>query len=328
MDNKQVIEKAKEVLMIEAQAILDVRENIGDSFYEAIKIILESKGKLVISGIGKSGLIGNKIVATLNSTGTKALTLHPVEALHGDLGQVSENDIFIGLSNSGETEELVNLLPIIKHIGCKTIALTGNPESTLAKISDIVINVGVKREACSLGLAPTSSTTALLAVGDALAIVLEEEKHFEKSDFQRFHPGGKLGQRLACKIADIMLKDDDVPKVAPQTPIAEAITIITRGRKGAAIVVDAQNLLLGIITDGDLRRALGNNADFTNLAAQDIMTASPKSLSSDLPAAEALDLMESRQITVLPITDGDGHVAGILHLHDILGKGMFKFSVA
>ena len=326
MEKTQIIEKAKEVLKTEAQAILDVRENIGDSFYAAVEMILKSEGKLVFSGIGKSGLIGNKIVATLNSTGTKALTLHPVEALHGDLGQVNERDIFVGLSNSGETEELNNLLPIIKHIGCKTIALTGNPESTLARLSDVVINVGVKREACALGLAPTSSTTALLAVGDALAVVLEEEKHFKDTDFRRFHPGGKLGQRLARKIADIMFTGTDVPLVAPETPITETIRVITRGKLGAAVVCDAKNVMLGIITDGDLRRALDKGLDFAGLTAADIMTQNPKSLTPGLPAAEALDLMETRQIMVLPITDGDGHVAGILHLHDILGKGMFKFS--
>lgn len=328
MEKTQIIEKAKEVLMTEAQAILDVREHIGDSFYDAIQLILESKGRLVISGIGKSGLIGNKIVATLNSTGTRALTLHPVEALHGDLGQVTEKDIFIGLSNSGETEELNNLLPIIKHLGCKTIALTGNPASTLARLSDIVINVGVKREACALGLAPTSSTTALLAVGDALAVVLEEEKHFEDSDFKRFHPGGKLGQRLLCKIADIMFTGAAIPTVRPETPIGETLCIITAGKLGSAIVCDAGRIMLGIITDGDLRRALGKGLDIAKLTAADIMTQNPKSLTPDLPAAEALDLMETRQITVLPITDGDGHIAGILHLHDILGKGMFKFSPA
>lgn len=326
MNNTQIITKAKEVLMTEAQAILDVRENLGAGFYEAVQLILKSQGKLIFSGIGKSGLIGNKIVATLNSTGTKALTLHPVEALHGDLAQVSAGDIFVGLSNSGETEELNNLLPIIRHIGCKSIALTGNSESTLARLSDIVINVGVKREACALGLAPTASTTALLAVGDALAVVLEEEKHFKDTDFRRFHPGGKLGQRLACKIADIMIKGAAVPVVTPDTPVAEAVNVITAGKLGSVVVCDAQNVMLGIITDGDIRRALSRALNFSGLTAADIMTLNPKSLTPDLPAAEALDLMEARQIMVLPITDGDGHVAGILHLHDILGKGMFRFS--
>lgn len=326
MEKTQIIDKAKEVLAIEAQAILDVRENIGDSFYETVQLILKSEGKLVVSGIGKSGLIGNKIVATLNSTGTKALTLHPVEALHGDLGQVSEKDVFVGLSNSGETEELINLVPVIRHIGCKVIALTGNPNSTLARAADVTINVEVKREACALGLAPTSSTTALLAVGDALAVVLEEEKHFQHSDFKRFHPGGKLGQRLACKIADIMFAGDDIPRVAPETPVSEAVQAITRGKLGTVVVCDARNMLLGIITDGDLRRALGKGLDLTQLTAKDIMTENPKSLNPQLPAAQALNMMESRQITVLPITDADGHVVGILHLHDILGKGMFKFT--
>lgn len=326
MEKIQIIEKAKEVLTTEAQAIMDVRENIGDSFFEAVQLIMQAEGKLVVSGIGKSGLIGNKIVATLNSTGTKALTLHPVEALHGDLGQVSEKDVFIGLSNSGETEELTNLLPIIKHIGCKTIALTGNHNSTLARNSDVVINVGVKREACALGLAPTASTTALLAVGDALAVVLEEEKHFQHSDFKRFHPGGKLGQRLACKIADIMLTDEAVPRIAPEASIADAVQAINTGKLGTVVVCDACNMLLGIITDGDLRRALGKGLNLMQLTAREIMTENPKSLMPQLPAAEALDLMESRQIMVLPITDADGRVSGILHLHDILGKGMFKFT--
>ncbi|MFZ7125910.1 MAG: KpsF/GutQ family sugar-phosphate isomerase [Desulfobacterales bacterium] len=321
-----IIEKAKTVLKTEAEGILCVSERLDDRFEEAVSLITRSKGRLIVSGIGKSGLIGRKIVATLNSTGTRSLFLHPVEAVHGDLGMVTSEDVFTALSNSGETEELNLLLPSIRAIGCPVIALTGNPHSTLAKHSDIVINVGVEHEACPMGLAPTTSTTALLAVGDALAVVLMEEKRFNSSDFKKFHPGGALGRRLSQDVADIMLTGDFLPAAAEGTPLPTAVRQLDGGGLGALLILGSNEVLSGIITDGDLRRALAAGRSLDALCVEDVMTRSPKSVQPDSPAYDALNLMERYQITVLPITDKDGRVAGILHLHDILGKGAFKFN--
>jgi arabinose-5-phosphate isomerase len=266
-------------------------------------------------------------VATLNSTGTRSLFLHPVEAMHGDLGQVSAEDIFIALSKSGETDELNILLPSIRRIGCKTIAFTGAKDSNLARLSDIVIDVSVGSEACPLGLAPTASTTALLAMGDALAVVLLERKQFKPSDFQLFHPGGTLGQRLAAQISDIMISNDAVPAVVDGTPMTEAVDVIDRGRLGATLVVDKNGRLKGIITDGDIRRMVVSGGTIADLTVNAVMTANPRSLPEEAPTYDALNLMEQYQITVLPIVDAAGKVMGIIHLHDILGKGEFKFNL-
>jgi arabinose-5-phosphate isomerase len=280
-----------------------------------VDLIFNANGRLIISGIGKSGIIGRKIVATLNSTGTRALFIHPVEAMHGDLGQVSTDDIFLALSNSGETSELNLLVPSIRNIGCKIIAFTGNKTSTLASLCDIVIDVGVESEACPLGLSPTTSTTALLAMGDALAVVLLEKKNFKTSDFKKIHPGGTLGQRLAGNVSGIMLSGSTLPVVAEKTPIKDAIQVVDAGGLGTTIVMDASHGLAGIITDGDIRRAL---------AAE--MTRNPRHIDPGAPAYDALYMMEKYQITVLPVIDTQGKVCGILHLHDILGKGQFKFN--
>jgi arabinose-5-phosphate isomerase len=281
---------------------------------------------VIVSGIGKSGIVGRKIVATLNSTGTRSLFLHPVEAMHGDLGQVSPDDVFIALSNSGETDELNLLLDSIRRIGCKIIAFTGNINSTLANYSDIVIDVGVKCEACPLGLAPTASTTAQLAMGDALAVVLLEKKHFKSSDFKLFHPAGNLGQRLAARIRDLMLSGESLPLVFEGTPMSEAVIEMDRGRLGATLVLTPHNKLSGIITDGDIRRMVVAGRPISELTVEDVMTINPKSLPEDAPTFDALNIMEQNQITVLPVVNAAGEVKGILHLHDILGKGEFKFN--
>ena len=325
-DSGAIIQKAIEVLKIEAAGILKLIDRIDDNFSKMVALICNCDGRTIISGIGKSGIIGRKIVATLNSTGTRSLFLHPVEAMHGDLGQVTANDIFIALSKSGETDELNILLPSIRRIGCKIIAFTGNQKSNLATHSDIVINVAVDSEACPMGLAPTASTTALLAMGDALAVVLLEKKQFKSSDFKRYHPGGALGQRLAAKVKDIMISPGSLLCVAEGTPMTEAVTAADRGGLGAVLVVNRRHKLSGIITDGDIRRMVVSGRPITDLAVEDVMTKNPRTQAQNARSYDALYIMERHQITVLPIVDSGGEIKGILHLHDILGKGEFKFN--
>ncbi|MEE8430260.1 MAG: KpsF/GutQ family sugar-phosphate isomerase [Candidatus Desulfatibia sp.] len=320
------IKQAIEVLKIEAEGILKMADRIDDNFTKMVELIYNSEGRIIVSGIGKSGIVGRKIVATLNSTGTRSLFLHPAEAMHGDLGVVGQEDIFLALSNSGETDELSSLIPSVRKIGCKIIAFTGDKNSTLAQNSDIVLDVGVEREACPLGLAPTASSTALLAMGDALAVVLLNKKHFNTSDFKKIHPGGTLGQRLSNKVQDIMLTGTSIPRVTEGTSLGDAVREINRLELGAAFVVSHDDILLGIITDGDLRRFLAKNESISGKSTEDVMSKNPRTVSPSSPAFDALNLMEQYQITVLPITDSDGRVLGILHLHDILGKGEFKFN--
>ncbi len=321
-----IIEEAIKVLKMEAEGILKLAERIDDNFPKMVGLICRSKGRLILSGIGKSGLIGRKIVSTLNSTGTRSLFLHPSEAMHGDLGIVDRNDIFIALSNSGETEELNSLIPSIRKIGCTIIAFTGNKTSTLAKNSDIVIDVAVEREACPMGLAPTTSSTALLAMGDALAVALINKKHFKSSDFKKIHPGGILGQRLSSKVKDIMLTGASVPKVPEGTSMEDAVKEINRLELGVTLVVRSNKTLAGIITDGDLRRLIADKKSIADLNVEDVMTKNPRTVALNSPAYDALNMMEKHQITVLPIIDAKGKTRGILHLHDILGKGEFKFN--
>ncbi|OEU68117.1 MAG: arabinose-5-phosphate isomerase [Desulfobacterales bacterium PC51MH44] len=321
-----VIKQAVEVLKIEAEGILRLADRIDGTFTEMVELICHSRGRLIISGIGKSGIVGRKIVATLNSTGTRSLFLHPAEAMHGDLGSVGPDDIFIALSNSGETEELNILVPSIRKIGCTIIAFTGNKNSTLAKQSNLVIDVAVEREACPFGLTPTASTTALLAMGDALAMALINKKHFKSSDFKKIHPGGTLGQRLSNKVKDIMLTGASVPHVPEGTTMEDAVDKINRFGLGVTLVIRADDTLAGIITDGDLRRLIAKRKSISGLTVEDVMTKKPRTVGPDSPAYDALNIMEQYQITVLPITDSIGKVRGVLHLHDILGKGAFKFN--
>jgi len=325
-DSGVTIQKAIEVLKIEAAGILNLIDRIDDNFSKMVELICNSNGRTIISGIGKSGIIGRKIVATLNSTGTRSLFLHPVEAMHGDLGQVTADDIFIALSKSGETDELNILLPSIRRIGCKIIAFTADKRSNLAHHSDIIIDVAVDSEACPMGLAPTASTTALLAMGDALAVVLLEKKQFKSSDFKLYHPGGALGQRLAARIEDIMISPESQLCVSEGTPMTEAVIAVDRGGLGAVLVVDRRNQLSGIITDGDIRRMVVSGRPIADLAVEDVMTKNPKTQEQNAPTSDALYIMERHQITVLPIVNSSGEVKGILHLHDILGKGAFKFN--
>ena len=322
-----IIEQAKEVLKIEAESILRLTHTIDSSFEELVNSIINSSGRVIISGIGKSGLIGKKIAATLLSTGTNSIFLHPVEALHGDLGMVSRDDVFIAISNSGETAELIQLLPLIKDIGCRLAGFTGNAGSTMAKICDMVIDTGVEKEACPFNMAPTASTTAQLAMGDALAVVLITKKKFKKSDFMKSHPGGALGQRLSCRVGEIMFEASAAPWVPAGSFMEKALQETDRLRLGAVIVLDGEKKLKGIITDGDIRHCIAENqTDFTARSVDQVMTTNPHSLQADSFLYEALNLMENYQITVLPVVDDQNRLAGILHLHDILGKGSFQFN--
>ncbi|MCW7752570.1 KpsF/GutQ family sugar-phosphate isomerase [Desulfobotulus sp. H1] len=319
-----MIKEIKEVLRTEAQGILDLADRVDSTFENMVEAVFACKGRLVVAGIGKSGLVGRKIVATLISTGTHAIFLHPVEAMHGDLGVVGAGDVFLALSNSGETEELNILLPSIRHMGCPIIALTGNPGSTLGREADIVVNVGVAKEACPLGLAPTTSTTVLLAAGDALAVALIHKRQFKSSDFRRFHPGGALGQRLASRVADLMLTDN-LPKVVIETSFSEVLAVMDRISLGAVMVTDGQDRLVGILTDGDVRH-LAASGELEKGSLEAVMTINPRCVTPEAPVYDALNTMEEYQITVLPVVNAEGVLMGMLHLHDILGKGAFQFN--
>ena len=322
----RLIHQAREVLQIEAQGVLDLIERIGPEFEQAVEMILNSKGRVIFTGIGKSGLVGRKIMATLNSTGTPSLFLHPVEAVHGDLGMVTDDDIVIAISNSGYTEELINILPILKNLGVKLIAFCGDPESPLAKESHLFIDVGVEREACPLGLAPTTSTTAALAMGDALAVVLINRRQFNRKDFKRFHPGGSLGDRLSIKIKEVMFAGDRIPLVAIDKTVRETIFEIDKKGLGASLVVDNGLILLGIVTDGDIRRALLEWKDIMGLKVERIMSRSPRTINEEKKVSEAVTLMEHNAISVLPVVDKLKRVRGIVHLHELLGGKEFRLN--
>ncbi len=320
------IEQAKEVLSIESEGILAVRDGLGDEFEEAVQYILDCPSRLVITGLGKSGLIGQKISATLNSTGTPSFFLHPVEAMHGDLGMVATTDVILAISYSGETTELNVLLASLRKRTEKIIAMTGNLGSTMAGSADVVLNINVPKEACPLGLAPTTSTTVSLALGDALAVVLLERKQFQAKDFRRNHPGGSLGERLKVAVNEVMLVGDKIPFVFEQATLQEAISVLNEKNIGAVIVVDRHKLVRGIITDGDLRRLIIEDV-VHETDMKTVMTARPITITGDLLAADALSIMQRHEITVLPVTDSDDKLSGILHLHDLLGKGEFRFLV-
>jgi arabinose-5-phosphate isomerase len=321
-----IIEKVKEVLKIEAQAILDLMDRVGPNFEKTVQMILKAKGRVILTGMGKSGLVARKISATLNSTGTPSLFLHPAEAIHGDLGMVTKDDIVVAVSHSGQTQEINNILPMIKSLGAKVVSFTGALESPMAVESDLVIDVGVEREACPLGLAPTASTTAALAMGDALAVVLLTTRRFSQQDFKKFHPGGSLGERLAIKVREVMFTEDHVPVVSLGSKVELALKEIDAKGIGAALVVDGDRRLLGIVTDGDLRRAMIKQKSIHHLKVEKIMSPSPKTIDEDQTAAEALALMELYGITHLAIVDRGKRVKGLLHLHDLLGREDFRLN--
>lgn len=321
------IEAAKEVIRIEEQGLAAVRERIGEEFVRAVEAILSSPGRLVITGIGKSGIVGQKISATLNSTGTPSFFLHPVEAMHGDLGMVMPGDVIMAISYSGETAELNGLLVSLKERGNKIIAMTGGKNSSLAAAADIVLDIKVPKEACPLGLAPTASTTATLAMGDALSVVLLNRKKFQAEDFRLNHPGGSLGQRLKVKVTEVMIAGENIPVVFPADSATDAIRVLNEKNNGAVLVVGQDNQILGIITDGDVRRAVVNLQGFKTLTAAQLMTRNPISIDGDRLAVDALSIMQKYEITALPIVDSVGKLVGLLHLHNLLGKGEFRFLV-
>lgn len=322
MDNNQLIAIAKEVIKIEADSVANLESRIDNQFVKAIETIYQSTGRVIVTGMGKSGIIARKIVATMNSTGTSAIFLHPSDAVHGDLGIIRKEDVVICISKSGDTTEVQQLLPMFKRIGVPIISLVGNMNSKLARSSDVVLDVSVKEEACPYDLAPTSSTTASLVLGDALAITLLQIRNFSKEEFALYHPGGNLGKRLLLKIEEMMITSDYVPKVKKDCSIQEVILEITSKRLGATCVIDESGKLFGIITDGDLRRMLQKNVDFSNLKAEDIMTKNPKTINKDTLAAIAIQEMESFNITQLIIIDEQSTPIGMVHLHDLVKAGL------
>ncbi len=322
LNDNQIKEIGKKVIRIEAEAISKLEERIDENFVKAVDVIFKSKGRVVFTGVGKSGLIARKIVATLNSTGTAAIYLHPTDALHGDLGMVRKNDVVIIVSKSGATEELSKLIPMLKRLGIKLIAMSGNKATSLNNECDIVLDISVKEEACPLDLAPTSSTTATLAMGDALSVALLEKGEFSEQDFALLHPGGSLGKRLSLKISEIMIKSKDVPIVDENAYMKDIIIEMTSKRLGMTCVVNSEGILSGIITDGDLRRLLEKTMEIRDLKAKDIMTTDPKVTSKDFLASFALQTMETYKITSLVVADAENKPQGIVHLHDLLKLGL------
>ncbi|MGO9380368.1 MAG: SIS domain-containing protein [Dissulfurispiraceae bacterium] len=314
---------AKRVLKTEADAVFALIDKLNGGFERAVEIIFNAKGRVVVTGMGKSGLVGKKIAATLASTGTPAFFLHPAEASHGDLGMVTARDVIIAISNSGETEEIVDLIPFLKRFNVSVVSMTGNPNSTLAKAADVNLDISVKEEACPLGITPTASTTATLAMGDAVAVALLVKRGFRQEDFASFHPAGSLGKRLFIRVKDLMHKDDTMPLIGPSTPVMEALMEISAKRLGIAIVAGADKKILGVVTDGDVRRGLQKwGKDFYDMKAEEVMTGTPMSILADELAAKALLVMETHSITSLVVPDSDGKAVGIIHLHDILKEGI------
>jgi arabinose-5-phosphate isomerase len=324
VDKQKITRLALSVLDIEAQAILDLKGQIDYLFIAACETLLNCQGRVVVTGMGKSGHIGRKIAATLASTGTPALFLHPGEASHGDMGMITTNDVVIALSHSGETEEILTILPLIKRLAVPIIALTGNSHSTLAKLADIHLEIRIKQEACPLGLAPTASTTATLALGDALALSILEAKGFTESDFARSHPGGRLGRRLLLRIEDIMHKEDAIPRVTTEANLSDALIEMSNKRLGFTTIVkkDDPTFLMGIFTDGDLRRILKSGLDIHKTVISTIMTQNCKTARPDMLATEAIAIMEKVKTFVLPITDAANKLIGALNMHDLFKAGI------
>ncbi len=322
IDASRLLEAASEVLETEARAIRALSERLGDDFVAACRLILDSPGHLVVTGMGKSGHIAHKLAATLASTGTPAFFVHPGEASHGDLGMIAEQNTVLALSNSGETEEVLRLLPGLKRLGVGLVAMTGNPASTLARHADVHLDTSVDREACPLGLAPTASTSAQLALGDALAIALLDARGFTAEDFARSHPAGSLGRRLLLRISDLMHSGDELPTIGRDASIADAIMQMTRSRLGMCAVLDEGDRLIGIVTDGDLRRHVDDLGDIRSNAAENIMTANPRTIRADELAASAVELMQNHRIQGVLVTDAQGQLVGALNFQDLLQAGV------
>ncbi|MCP5063834.1 MAG: KpsF/GutQ family sugar-phosphate isomerase [Ignavibacteriae bacterium] len=322
MTEANILEKGKEVIRVELEAVKGLLPKIDNSFVEAVQLIYKSSGRVIVAGIGKSGLIARKIVATLNSTGTAAIYMHPTDALHGDLGMVRKGDIAIIISKSGATEELTNLLTMFKRMEVKIIGMLGVANSKAAKQCDIILDASVKTEACPLDLAPTSSTTVTLVLGDAIAVAVLELRGFTADDFAMLHPGGSLGKRLSLKISEIMYKEDDLPLTFIDASIKDTILEMTEKRLGATCVIDEEKKLVGIVTDGDLRRQLEKSLDIKNLNAKNIMSKNPKTIDANLLASFALQQMENFNITSLIAVDKNNKPVGLVHLHDLVKLGL------
>lgn len=313
--SEDILAIGREVLRTEAQALLSCADRLDECFVRAVELMMDSRGRIVVTGMGKSGLIGKKISAMLTSTGTPAVFLHPADALHGDLGIINEDDTVLALSTSGETEEVIRLIGYLKRIGVKLIAMVGSLASTLAQQSDVVLDCSVEREACSFGLVPTTSTTLTLAVGDALAIALMQKRGFQEEDFRVYHPGGALGKKL-LKVSHLMHRGDELPLIAPRTPLLQVVDLIDEKKFGVGLVVDADGILHGVVTDGDLRRLIRRGTDFRSGCVDEVMTRSPLTIAPGKMAVEALKIMETHRITSLAVVE-QKRVLGLIHLHDL-----------
>ncbi len=317
-----LIARGRRVLATEAAAVAALEHRLGDDFARACRLMLACEGRIVVTGMGKSGHVGGKIAATLASTGSPAFFLHPAEAIHGDIGMITARDVVLALSNSGETDELLTILPVIKRLDVPLIALTGNHASTLARYATVVLDISVAAEACPLNLAPTASTTAALAMGDALAVAMLEARGFTEQDFARSHPGGSLGRRLLLHVEEVMRRGDDLPAVGPDTPLSAGLLEMSRKGLGMTTIVDGDRKVLGIFTDGDLRRALDRQLDVHGTRMGDVMTVRCRVARPRMLAAEAVHIMDEHRITALPVVDDDGVLVGALNVHDLLRAGV------
>jgi arabinose-5-phosphate isomerase len=322
LTNDELLALAADVLDIESRAVADLKARLGDDFIAACELCLDTPGRVVVTGMGKSGHISNKIAATLASTGTPAFFMHPAEASHGDLGMITEQDLLLAISYSGETEEVVTILPVVKRIGAKVLAITGKPRSTMATTADVHLDVSVAVEACPLNLAPTASTTATLAMGDALAVALLKKRGFTAEDFARSHPSGSLGKRLLLRVSDVMHAGERVPAVDAAVPLRDALLEMTNKGLGMTAIIDDERRILGIFTDGDLRRTLDAGADIRETRIRDVMHENCKTVPAEMLAAEALHILEENKITGLLVADDDGRLVGALNIHDLFREGL------
>ncbi|MGI9236252.1 MAG: KpsF/GutQ family sugar-phosphate isomerase [Woeseiaceae bacterium] len=322
LTNKQLLALAAEVLEIEARAVEQLTTRLNDEFVAACELCIHTEGRVVVTGMGKSGHVSNKIAATLASTGTPAFFMHPAEASHGDVGMITKNDLLLAVSYSGETEEVITILPIVKRMGAKVLAMTGNPKSTMANAADVHLDISVSEEACPLNLAPTASTTATLAMGDALAVALLKKRGFTAEDFARSHPSGNLGKRLLLRVSDVMRTGDRVPAVGTDVTLRDALFEMTDKGLGMTAIVDSDNTILGIYTDGDLRRTLDTGADVRTTLIRDVMHTNCKTTTADVLAAAALHMLEENKITSLLVADDGGALIGALNIHDLFREGL------
>jgi arabinose-5-phosphate isomerase len=323
MNKRSYIESARRTIELEVNAVKDMEARLDEHFDRACELIYESEGRLIVTGIGKSGHIANKIAATFASTGTPSFFVHASEAAHGDFGMITKNDVVIAISNSGSSAELVTLIPMFKRLGVKLISMTGNDTSPLAEAGDVHLNVGVESEACPLNLAPTSSTTCTLIMGDALAVALLEARGFSSEDFAFSHPGGALGKKLLTKVQDLMHSGDELPAVNMRQHLPEVLSVMTSKGFGLTVVTNEEKQLIGIFTDGDLRRCVNNGITLNDVEVSEVMTRSPRTIESNILAAEALRIMEENKITALVVEDTQGNAAGVIHMHDLLRAGIY-----